>query len=221
MTTSDVLSTAERIALSCAWAAAMAANVLTPAQATEIADFSAPQQALYLGMQAATVIDWAQTRDISKRPGELAEANPILGQHPSIGKVNTFFVLRLIGQHYGAKALPDEYRTPVLVALNLAYASVAARNHSMEVKQDYGNDKAMHFIAGGAIGGMAAILAKSPAVGCLLGIGAGIAKEAYDERHGGKASKSDALATAAGSCIAAKVAGWTFGPSRVTYQQEF
>lgn len=80
------------------------------------------------------------------------------------------------------------------------------------------NDKAQHFIAGAAVGSIAQALTDSVTVGCLAGIAAGLAKEAYD---GKRANASDALVTAAGGCLAAKFSGWTFGPGRVTYRKEF
>lgn len=38
-----------------------------------------------------TVADWAQTRYIAKNPNDYRELNPILGSHPSVGKVNIYF----------------------------------------------------------------------------------------------------------------------------------
>jgi len=39
------------------------------------------------------VIDWAQTRTIAKNPWKWTELNPIIGSHPSLAKVNTYFVI--------------------------------------------------------------------------------------------------------------------------------
>ena len=34
--------------------------------------------------------DWSQTRQIARAPDRLHETNPLLGLHPSVGRVNTY-----------------------------------------------------------------------------------------------------------------------------------
>ena len=189
-----------------------------PAHAQE---FAPAERAAYIGMQAATLVDWAQTRDIARRPDQFKEANPLIGDHPSVGRVNTFMASRLVVQHLAAVALPPGYRLPVMGTLTGVYTAIVMRNHRMQVDQDYGNDKAQHAIAGAAIGSIVTALTKSPAKGCAAGAAAGVLKEAYDRSHGKPASLPDALVTAAGGCAAAYLTGWTFGPGRVTYSREF
>ncbi len=48
---------------------------------------------------ALHVIDWAQTRRIANEPENFVEKNPILGEHPSIGRVNAYMGLTL-GLHW-------------------------------------------------------------------------------------------------------------------------
>lgn len=86
-----------------------------------------------------------------------------------------------------------------------------------------GKDKAQHAQAGALIGGIAAAASQSPAVGCLMAVGAGIAKEAYDSQHSGKhtASYKDATVTAAFGCLAAKFTSLIVGPNRIVFRKEF
>ena len=84
-------------------------------------------------------------------------------------------------------------------------------------------DKAGHAQAGALIGGIAAAASQSPAVGCLMAVGAGIAKEAYDSQHPSKhtASGKDATVTAAFGCLAAKFTSLIVGPNRIVFRKEF
>jgi hypothetical protein len=52
------------------------------------------EEKAWLGTAAAfTVTDWATTRDLSRRYNEgYYENNPILGKHPSTGRVDLYFV---------------------------------------------------------------------------------------------------------------------------------
>lgn len=86
-----------------------------------------------------------------------------------------------------------------------------------------GKDKAQHAQAGALIGGIAAAAAQSPTVGCLMAVGAGIAKEAYDTQHPEKhtASYKDATVTAAFGCLAAKFTSLVIGPNRIWFRKEF
>lgn len=60
--------------------------------------------------QIVAAIDWGQTLNTAKNPDTLEEHNAILGKHPSVSKVNTYFVLTGL-VHWGvAYALPREYR---------------------------------------------------------------------------------------------------------------
>lgn len=55
-------------------------------------------------------IDWAQTRYIAKNPDKLYERNPIMGRHPSIGKVNTYMGISAIVHPIVSYILPKPYK---------------------------------------------------------------------------------------------------------------
>lgn len=61
---------------------------------------------VYVGLH---LVDWGQTLDIENHPG-LYETNPILGKHPSRGKINAMFFTGLVLQPIIAHALPHKWR---------------------------------------------------------------------------------------------------------------
>lgn len=66
------------------------------------------RQLTYLMLHGA---DWAQTRTIAKAsPEDLSEKNPILGDRPSVGRVNNYFLATGLGHLLLMNALPPEWR---------------------------------------------------------------------------------------------------------------
>lgn len=65
------------------------------------------RQALALSLLGA---DWAQTRTIAKNPQQYHETNPILGEHPSSGRVNNYFAASALGHTLLMNALPPKWR---------------------------------------------------------------------------------------------------------------
>ena len=63
--------------------------------------------ALYFALALQTA-DWMQTRQIAKDPAYY-EYNPILGNHPSMGKVNRYFAAIEAGTVALNLTLPKEY----------------------------------------------------------------------------------------------------------------
>ena len=64
------------------------------------------REATYLTLHT---IDWAQTRNIARNP-LYYEQNAILGKHPSVGKVDGYFVLTGLAHIAISYYLPTEYR---------------------------------------------------------------------------------------------------------------
>jgi len=65
------------------------------------------RETVYLVLHAA---DWLQTRNIARDPVRWHEYNPIIGKHPTIGRVNNYFALSTIAHISIVDALPKEYR---------------------------------------------------------------------------------------------------------------
>ena len=78
-----------------------------PVMADEWTTADTYREAIYLTIDT---MDWAQTREITRSPQIWGESNPILGQHPSIGSVNTWFISAGIAHYYISRALPSPYR---------------------------------------------------------------------------------------------------------------
>lgn len=72
--------------------------------------------------------DWAQTRTIAKNPTQYHETNPLLGEHPSVGRVNNYFLTTLLGHALIANYLSPEYRKLFQNATIGLEAGVAGRN---------------------------------------------------------------------------------------------
>ncbi len=79
----------------------------------------------YLTLHGA---DWAQTRTIAKNPLSFHETNPILGVHPSVGKVNNYFLGTALGHMLLMELLPSEYRKWAQYGTIGLEAGVAGRN---------------------------------------------------------------------------------------------
>jgi hypothetical protein len=57
---------------------------------------SALDYGLAVGSTALILADWSQSLRIADNPGRWGEFNPLLGRHPSEGRVNTLFSLAVV-----------------------------------------------------------------------------------------------------------------------------
>lgn len=64
-------------------------------------------EAAWVGLH---LVDMAQTHDIVNHPTRFHENNPILGSHPTHGRVNTFFLASAAIHGLAVWAMPREYR---------------------------------------------------------------------------------------------------------------
>lgn len=53
--------------------------------------------------------DWLQTQEIARNP-DYYETNLVLGSNPSVGEVNTYFAMTLIGHVTISYFLPEKHR---------------------------------------------------------------------------------------------------------------
>ena len=56
-------------------------------------------------------VDWRQTAYAMDRPDEYEELNPILGNHPSEGRLNMFMLTTALGHYLITKYIPKEHRS--------------------------------------------------------------------------------------------------------------
>ena len=85
--------------ISLLWSPAYGFEPLTPEDKSHLA--------LYTTLH---LMDWKQTRMIAKNPGAYYETNTILGEHPSVGKVDAYFLTTLAGQIAATYLLPPKAR---------------------------------------------------------------------------------------------------------------
>lgn len=77
------------------------------AKAGDWSDTDRYRETAYLALH---VVDWTQTRYIAKNPDRFKENNRILGEHPTLGNVNRYFIAAGIGHFVIASALSGEWR---------------------------------------------------------------------------------------------------------------
>ena len=82
-------------------------------------------------------------------------------------------------------------------------------------------DKQKHFAVGAGLAALATVIAKDRAVGIGAAVVAGVAKELYDRRHGGRFSTADVVWTVAGGVAGAYVGGLIITPRSITYNMAF
>lgn len=85
---------------------------------------------------AVRLADWAQTRNIVRNPDRFRETNPLIGEHPSRGRVDGAFVIGSAVLFGLAHYLP-EYRKSILRWFVVIGGGVVARNASIGVRMSF------------------------------------------------------------------------------------
>jgi hypothetical protein len=101
------------------------------------ADWSKQDKVLFSASSALLVADWAQTRHIAKNPQLFYEKNPILGEHPSLGRVNTYFATVLVANYFITDALSPKWRTAYQAGLIGVELVVIGNNKRLGIKMDF------------------------------------------------------------------------------------
>jgi hypothetical protein len=86
---------------------------------------------------SALVVDWGQTRYIAKHPERYRETNPILGDHPSVGRVNAYFAGSILATALIADWFRPMNRKLFLGAVAAVEIAVTNRNRSLGVKLSF------------------------------------------------------------------------------------
>ena len=99
-------------------------------------DWSSADTKREVGYLTLHSIDWMQTRYISKNPS-YQEDNNLIGEHPSLSRVNNYFIATAL-LHIGvAYLLPSELREPfqyITIAIELG---AVAHNYQIGIKLDF------------------------------------------------------------------------------------
>jgi hypothetical protein len=114
---------------------AIAASILACAFPAQAEPWTETQQALAATYLTVHAIDWAQTRNLARKP-EYEEKNPILGKKPSGGKSGAYFLLTPVVGYFILDALP-KYRTELLAVANVIEIGVVAHNFSIGIKAKF------------------------------------------------------------------------------------
>jgi hypothetical protein len=102
------------------------------------ADWSKADTNRQLVFTGVAILDWSQTRYISKHPDEFYEDfNKYLGKHPTTNKVNNYFMSAIIINYGIAYALPDRYRKYWQRSSIIVETYFVARNYRLGIGFDF------------------------------------------------------------------------------------
>lgn len=77
-------------------------------------DWDMTDKLLFTLASGATIADYNQTRKIAANPSQYSEINPIMGKHPSPGKVNAYFGALGLGGYLAARNMPKKQRRTLM-----------------------------------------------------------------------------------------------------------
>lgn len=63
-------------------------------------EWDSTDKKLFATSELLLLADWSQTRQVAKNPQHYSETNILLGEHPSVGKVDVYFTSVLIGNYF-------------------------------------------------------------------------------------------------------------------------
>lgn len=82
------------------------------------------------------LVDWLQTRSIARNPRDYVELNPILGPHPTVGRVNTHFAAAIALNYLISENLSGKTKTGWLIGITILEGTVTARNMGIGIRLD-------------------------------------------------------------------------------------
>ena len=90
--------------------------------------------ALLATASITTYIDWRQTQYIAQHPREFSETKNILGDHPTVGMVNAYFLRQSALSLAIAHLLPSDARKVFLGAVTAIELDTTTNNRRIGVK---------------------------------------------------------------------------------------
>lgn len=82
------------------------------------------------------VVDWGQTRYIAKH-SEFHEVNPLIGKHPSIGRVNNYFAISIPANIAISALVPSKYRALWQTGRLMVQVSLVSYNKGVGIGIDF------------------------------------------------------------------------------------
>lgn len=108
--------------------------IASPVRAENKRSWTAGDTILQLTFSAVHAMDWSQTLYIARNPCTDHETNPVLGEHPSKGRVNSYFASTLVLHTAISYVLPKPYRTIWQVVWIGGQAVTVKRNIDVGIK---------------------------------------------------------------------------------------
>lgn len=116
---------------------AVCVGLWAPAGRVWAGDWSSADSARQWTYTALHIADWGQTLDIVGRPDEYHETNPLLGEHPSRGKVNRYMATTLAAHWLIASWLPAKPRRAFQYVTLTVEAGMVAHNYRLGVRFNF------------------------------------------------------------------------------------
>lgn len=111
--------------------------LLSNAAHAESEPWNSTDKALLTATEVAYYLDFRQTREIALNPVNYYEHNALLGRHPSVGKVNNYFLATAIGTYLLADVLPPKYRRLFLSGALAVEVVTVAHNHRLGLRYNF------------------------------------------------------------------------------------
>ena len=86
-----------------------------------------------IAYQVMQVVDWSQTRTIAQHPDRFMEYNPLIGRHPSIGRVDTWMAVGMVSHYVVSRSLNRRWRRTFQVYTTVAEIAVAGNNRRVGI----------------------------------------------------------------------------------------
>jgi hypothetical protein len=94
-------------------------------------DWTLQERETFAVSSVLLVADWAQTRQIARNADLFRETNPILGAHPSMGRVNVYFATAMALNYVIGNSLAPGWRRAWFVGVQSVEANVVQHNLSI------------------------------------------------------------------------------------------
>lgn len=98
------------------------------------AQWTPEQKTLAAMSMTALAVDYGQTRRIASEPQNWREYNPILGEHPSMKRVNTYFALVPLVSYLVLDNISSDHRTLALKLLAGMEIANVGRNQYLGIR---------------------------------------------------------------------------------------
>lgn len=83
------------------------------------------------------LIDWGQTRNIARNPDEFYEFNPLLGEHPSVKRVDSYMLVSALTHTAISYLLPPNWRHAFQHVTLSVKSGLVNHNFSIGLRIDY------------------------------------------------------------------------------------